>query len=141
MKKETFEKWYEEYRKGTYVVIVKETYHGEFTKQTRMVVRFVNYYNIESVIAKGKSEKDSKARDYEETYIPHILKLNRNTNNILLNCYVTNHHKAHSRYFYQGYEISEEEYYEQSGDTKKNYPQSVLYSMKLEDIVSVGGRQ
>jgi len=140
MTRETFTKWFESYHKGTYTKVTKETYHGEFTKRTEMVVRFVNYYNIESVKAKGKSD-NNKPREYEEQYIPHILKRNKNTNNILLCCYTTNHHKAHTKYFWQGVEISEEDYYLLSGDIKKNYQQSVIYLMKLEDIVKVGGIQ
>ena len=140
MKQETFQKWFEKYHKGSYVVIVKETYHGDFTKQTKMVTRFVNYYNIESVKAKGKTET-SKARDYEQQIIPHVLKRNTNTNNVLLSVYVTNHHKAHSRYFWQGVEINEDDYYLMSGDTRKDYAPTPLFMFKLDDVVSVGGIQ
>lgn len=137
MTKETFKRWYETYRKGTYVPIVKVTDKDGFEKHTRMVGRFVNYYNIASVKAKGTGE--SKPRDYEQQIIPHILKTNLNTQNDLLMVYTTNHHKAHTKYYYKGVEISKEEYYKGIGEKEKNYAPSVLFSMKLNDILSVGG--
>ena len=140
MRTETFQNWYENtYIKGTYVVIEKITFKGEFTKLTRMVARFVNYYNIESVKAKGKSENESKPRDYEKAIIPHVLKENLNTQNTLLMVYKTNHHKAHSKYYYHDMEISEQEYYEQSGDKKKDYGDTPLFMFKMQDVLSVGG--
>ena len=133
---EQIKKWYETYRKGTYVAVIKETTKNGYTKQTRMVVRFVNYYNIASVKAKGTSE--SKPRDYEQQIIPHVLKLNTNTNNELLMCYTTNHHKAHSKYMYEGLPITKEQYYEGIGEKEKNYAPSVVYSMKAQEIVMIG---
>ena len=134
---EQIKKWYETYRKGTYVAVLKETTKNGFTKQTRMVVRFVNYYNIASVKAKDTSAV-RKTRDYEIQIIPHVLKLNTNTNNELLMCYTTNHHKAHSKYFYQDMPITKEQYYEGIGEKEKTYAPSVVYSMKANEIVMIG---
>lgn len=139
MTKETFKDIYENYKKGTYIVVVKATKKNGYEKRTRMVGRFVNYYNIASVKAKGTTE--SKPRDYEKQIIPHVLKTNLNTQNDLLMVYTTNHHKAHSKYFYNGEEISKEEYYNGIGEKEKNYAPSVLFSMKLNEIYSVGGIQ
>lgn len=133
---EQIKKWYETYRKGTYVVVKKETTKNGYTKQTRMVVRFVNYYNIASVKAKGTSE--GKARVYEISIIPHVLKTNLNTQNDLLMCYTTNHHKAHNVYLHEGKPITKEQYYEGINEKEKNYPFSVVYSMKANEIVSIG---
>ena len=141
MKRETFKKWYEEqYQKGTYVVVVKDHTLGDFSKVTKMVTRFVNYYNIESVKARA-TQSESKPREYEEQIIPHILKHNKNTKNDLLMCYVTNHHKAHTKFYYKDMEITEEEYYSKSGDKKKAYGETPLFMMKLDEIKSVGGIQ
>lgn len=140
MREETFKSFYQNYKKGSYVVLEKVTIKNGFVKKTKMVVRFVNYYNIASVKAKYENGMPStKARDYEEQIIPHILKLNKNTNNLLLCVYVTNHHKVYNTYYYQDMEISEEEYYTMSGDVKKNNNPSVIYNMKLQDILSIGG--
>lgn len=140
MTKETFKNWYEnKYKKGAYVVVEKTTSKNDYVKKTRMVGRFVNYYNIASVKAKGTTE--SKPRDYEKAIIPHVLKTNLNTQNDLLMVYTTNHHKAHTSYYYKGVEIDEDTYYMGIGEKKKTYPQSVLFSMKLNEIYSVGGIQ
>ena len=136
MTREQFEKWYETYHKGTYVVVEKETAFGEFTRRVKAVTRFVNYYNIESVKARGKGE--SKPREYEEQIIPHVLKHNHNTGNDLVLIYTTNHHKAYATYYWRDIEISEEEYYLMSGDKKKNWKDSLLYMFKLEDIKRLG---
>ena len=139
MKKETFQKWFENnYHKGTYVVIEKMTITGDFAKLTRMVGRFVDYYNIASVIAKGKKDTGKK-RDYEIQIIPHVLKTNTNTGNDLLMVYKTNHHKAHSKYFYLGTEISKDDYYSMSGEKQKEYGDTPLFMFKMQEVVSVGG--
>lgn len=138
MTREQIIKWYETYRKGTYAVITKETTKNGFTKRTRMVVRFVNYYNIASVKAKGTSGQ-SKPRDYEKQIIMHVLKENLNTKNDLLMCYTTNHHKAHNVYLHYDTPITKEQYYEGIGEKEKATAPSVVYSMKAQDIVSIGG--
>ena len=140
MTKETFKKWFEsKYHKGTYVVVIKNTKKNGYEKTTRMVARFVNYYNIASIKAKGTTE--SKPRDYEQAIIPHVLKTNLNTQNDLLMVYTTNHHKAHTTYTYNGAPITKEQYYQGIGEKEKNYAPSVLFSMKLNEILSVGGIQ
>ena len=106
-----------------------------------MVGRFVNYYKLKSVIAKGKTEDMSKKRDYEKTIIPHVLKENLNTKNTLLMVYKTNHHRAYSTYYYCGMEITEEEYYLGIGEKKKDYGDTPLFMFKLNEIVSVGGKK
>lgn len=140
MTRKQFEEWYKGYHKGTYVVVIKSTKKNGYEKTTRMVARFVNYYNIKSVIEKGTAT-NTKPRDYELQIIPHILKTNLNTQNDLLMVYTTNHHKAHTKYYYNGIEIDKETYYKGTGEKEKNYAPSVLFSMKLNDIYSVGGIQ
>lgn len=139
MKQETFINFYQnDYKKGTYVKVVKETIKGHFSKVTEMVARFVNYYNIERVKAKGTST-NSKPREYEEQIIPHILKRNLNTNNDLVMVYKTYHHRAYTKFYFGDMEISEEEYYAQSGDKKREHGETPVFAMKLDEIKSVGG--
>ena len=117
--------------------VVRETTKNGFTRQTKVVCRFVNYYNIESVKAKGTST--SKARDYEISIIPHVLKTNTNTNNDLLMCYATNHHHPHEHFIHEGKPITKEQYYLGIGEKERKHNASVVYAMKLNEIVSVGG--
>lgn len=133
MKRETFINFYESYHKGSYVPILRETNKNGFRKLTRIVVRFVNYYNIKSVIEKGTSG-EQKARDYEEQIIPHVLKVNHNTNNTLLMVYKTNHHKAHTTYYHNDEEISEDEYYLGINEKKKKQSDTPLFMFKLEEV-------
>ena len=137
MTKNDFQKWYDNYHKGTYVVVLRETTIKGFTRQTKVVCRFVNYYNIESV--KAKVTGTSKPREYEKQIIPHVLKTNLNTNNDLLMCYATNHHKAHEKFIYEGKPITKEQYYLGIGEKERKHNESVVYAMKLNEIVSVGG--
>jgi len=128
--------FFDNYKKGTYTRLTKATTKNGFTKVTKMVCRFVNYYNIASVKAKGTTPKP--AREYEETIIPHVLKINHNTNNTLLQVYVTNHHKAHTTYYYNDVVITEAEYYAGIGEKKREYAPTPLYSFKADEVVSLG---
>lgn len=139
MKIENVLSFFGNYKKGTYTRIVKETTtESGYTKRTKLVGRFVNYYNIKEVVEQGKSEKEYKVRDFEEQIIPHILKKNLNTKNILLCVYTTKHHKAYTTYYHNGYEITEEEYYLKSGEKKKPHSLTPVFNFKLSDIVTLG---
>lgn len=131
--------FFRKYKKGTYTRVVKETTtESGYKKVTKMVGRFVNYYNIKEVVMSGKSEKESKPRLFEEQIIPHILKKNLNTLNVLLCVYTTKHHKARTTYYHNGYEITEEEYYLHSGEKKKSYGETPVFNFKLKDVVKLG---
>ena len=136
MKKEQIIRFFDTYKKGTYTKVVKATTKNGFTKVTKMVCRFVNYYNVASVKEKGATPQ--APRDYEETIIPHILKVNHHTNNTLLNVYVTNHHKAHTEYYYNDTIITEAQYYEGIGEKKRDYAPTPLFSFKADEVVSLG---
>ena len=136
MKQEQIIRFFDTYKKGTYTKVVKETIKNGFMKRTKMVCRFVNYYNIASVKAKGAEPKP--AREYEETIIPHVLKINHNTNNTLLQVYATNHHRAHVEYYYNDVAISEADYYAGIGEKKRDYAPTPLFSFKADEVVSLG---
>lgn len=137
MTKNDFEKWYKNYHKGTYVSVVKEHELNGYVKQVKLTTRFINYYEMQQVKAKGTSE--GKTRDYEEQIIPHVLKLNTNTNNLLLMVYDTNHHKHHTHYTYKGIPITKEQYYEGTQEKQKTYAKGLVETWKLSEIVSIGG--
>ena len=129
--------FFKNYKKGTYKSLIRETTtESGYTKRTKIVSRFVNYYNIKEVVMSGP--KESKPREYEKSIIPHILKENLNTKNILLCAYSTKHHKPHTTYYYKGYKITKEEYYAKSGEKEKPYRETLVFNYKLSDIVSLG---
>ena len=128
--------FFENYKRGSYTTITKKTEKNGFVKLSRMVCRFVNYYNIKQVKEKGASHQAPRA--FEIQIIPHILKLNTNTNNLLLCVYTTNHHKAHTKYFYNDAEISASEYYEGIGEKPRENNATQVFNFKACEIVSIG---
>lgn len=135
MTQQQFKDFYKNYRPGSYTRLTKEKTIGDYKKVTSMVVRFINYYHIKTVMDRGNTEP--KPRPYEIAIIPHILKLNTNTNNLLLCVYNTNHHKTTSLYYYKDQPITADEYYAASGDKLVNN-NSVVYNIKLNDVVTIG---
>ena len=136
MTKEAIILFFNNYKRGSYTTIKKETEKNGFKKVVTMVCRFVNYYNIKSIKEKGASE--TKARPYEVAIIPHILKLNTNTNNLLLCVYTTNKHHAKTSYYYNGETITEAQYYEGIGEKKRDNAPSVIINFKACEVVSLG---
>lgn len=130
--------FFKTYKRGCYTKIVKTTQKDGYIKKVVVVGRFVNYYNIKSVKEKATTTAQKK-RDYERVIIPHILKLNTNTNNLLLCVYATNHHRAKTTYFYKDKEISEAEYYAGINEKKRDNDKSIVYNFKACDVVALGG--
>lgn len=131
-----FEEFYNSYKRGTYTKLVKQKTTGNFKKVTTAVVRFVNYYNIKTI--KEKTTAAAAApRLYELQIIPHVLKQNLNTKNVLLCAYATNHHRAHNKYYEGDVQITKEEYYLKSGEKEKSSA-SIVYNLKIDDVVSIG---
>lgn len=138
MKQENIINFFENYKRGTYTKLIKEKDNKNgYKKVTAVVVRFINYYHIKSVKEKT-SGKAIKNRDYELQIIPHILKLNKNTNNVLLCAYTTNKHKPHAVYYYNDEIISADEYYKNSGDKLNENKIGLVYTLKISDIVQIG---
>ena len=135
MTQQQFINFYKGYKPGSYTRLTNEKITGDYKKVTSMVIRFINYYHIKAVAERGNIEP--KPRPYEVQLIPHILKLNTNTNNLLLCVYNTNHHKTTSLYYYKDQQITAAEYYAASGDKLTNN-NSVVYSIKLNDVVTIG---
>lgn len=128
------------YKRGTYTTLEKQTEKNGYTKITSCVCRFVNYYNIKTVKAQNKQPIK---KDYERIIIPHILKENTNTKNVLLLVYTTKNskQKAKTSYFYNGEPITKAQYYEGIQEKEKNYNIDNLFTVKLCDVLSIGGVQ
>lgn len=130
--------FFKNYKRGSYTRIVKTTNKDGYIKTVSMVCRFVNYYNIKEI---KEANKQPIKKDYEKIILPHILKENTNTNNILLLVYLTknNRQKAKTQYFYNNDPITEAEYYNGIKENKKAFAPSCVMSFKLCDVVSIGG--
>lgn len=133
-----FTKFYDSYKHGSYTKLIKQKTSGNYKKVTTMIIRFVNYFNIKSVKEKQTDSTQIKTRDYEIQIIPHVLKLNTNTNNLLLSAYKTNKHKAYTKYYLNDIEITENEYYLNSGDKKRNNNDTIIFNFKLCDVLKIG---
>ena len=129
--------FFKDYHGGSYTTMTKKTEKNGFVKITRCVVRFVNYYNIKEI--KNQNKQQAAAREFERVIIPHILKENINTKNILLSCYTTKKHKTKTSYFYNDIEITEDQYYTGLKEKKKNYNIDNIFIVKLCDVVNLGG--
>ena len=139
MKQEQIIRFFDTYKKGTYTKIVKETTKNGFTKRTKMVCRFVNYYNIGVVKAKGATPRP--LREWEETIIPHVLKINHNTNNTLPEIEVPDSlikDAAQNSDVAIITPITEEAYYLGIGEKKRDYAPTPLFSFKADEVVALG---
>ena len=139
MKKDNFLKFYDTYKKGSFtkVIKLKDNKNGYFKKSV-FLARFVNYYNIKEVKEKNQDATSIKKRDYELQIIPHILKLNLNTNNLLLCIYPVKNHKTQSIYYFNDMEITADQYYKNSGDKIPDNKPSLIYTLKLDEVLTIG---
>lgn len=132
--------FFKSYKRGTYTTIQREANKNGYTKIVKLVCRFVNYYNIKTV--KAENRQPIK-KDYERVILPHILKENTNTKNILLLVYTTKNskQKAQTSYFYNDEPITKAQYYEGIQEKEKAYNIDNLFTVKACDVVSIGGMQ
>ena len=125
------------YKSGTYTTVLKATEKNGYKKVCFYVCRFVNYYSIKEIKAQNKA---SVKRDYERVIIPHILKENTNTNNILLSCYTTKNskQKTNTKYYFNDIEITKQQYYDGIKEKEKKYNIDNLFNIKIDDILKIG---
>lgn len=129
-----------ELKKGKfYKMIVEKVESNGYSRLITIKTRFVNYYNIASVKAEGKTPSTkSMANTY--TIIPHILTYNTKTKNFLLHCYETPNSKTRVVYKNDyGVEITKEEF-EMVNPPKKTYGSSkpIVRQYKVKDIIHIG---
>jgi hypothetical protein len=132
------ENFFKNYKRGAYTRIEKATNKNGYEKRVAMVCRFVNYYNIKQV---KEANKTPTHKEYERIILPHILKENTNTKNILLMVYMTQNtrQKAKTSYFYNGAVISEDAYYQGIGEKKRPSSATPVICFNINDVVSLGG--
>ena len=126
------------YHTGTYTTVIKATEKNGYKKISFCVCRFVNYYNIKE--NKMQNKTPSKIVNYERIIIPHILKENTNTNNILLSCYTTKNsrQKTKTKYYFNDVEITKQQYYDGIKEKEKKYNIDNLFNIKIDDILKIG---
>ena len=101
----------------------------EYTKVSNGVVRIVKYRNIKQV----KAKLSVKAPSSKQWLIEDLLSYNQNTGNYLVSLGTT-HIKPSSKYYVNGKEVNKEEY---EMVIKPNTNDSVIFSVKLENLISI----
>ena len=125
--------------RGSYFTVVYQKVIKGCKKLTTTTVRLVNY----SSTPKGKeaalknADKPKNANTHSE-YLGNNLIYNTNTQNTLLQVFLTNnpHHRPHSIYSkVNGDEITKDEWYEITG--KKPSAPDTMFTININDIVMI----
>lgn len=120
-------------KKGQMVKVHYQTKGKElgYTKETQMVVRFVEYANINGVQAKGKANPN-------ESYDNNGIIYNSNTQEYYLQMATINtNYKPETHYYLNGVEITKNEY-EIANPSKPRTQPLVVFRKNIKDIISLG---
>ena len=103
-----------------------------YSKETTTTIRFVEYAHLQGVEIKGKPNKN------ENYIVDNILLYNSNTNNYYFRFEtIETPYKAKVKYYYNGIEITKEEYEKVNPPRKSNTPLKTFIK-KIQDIKSIG---
>lgn len=118
-------------KKGQMTKVHYFTTKGAYTKDTEMVVRFVEYSHIKGVQAKGKVNPNESYDKYGVIY-------NKNTNKFYLQMATINtKYKANVHYFLNGAEITKEQY-ESANPSNPNKKPSPVIRKDISEIIAIG---
>ena len=119
--------------KGRITPIHYITIKGDYTKETKTLVRFVKYANIKGVVVVGKTNPNETKDDASEFII-----YNSNTNKHYLQIStIDTGAKAQVRYYYQGNEITKEQY-DLANPPRPSKQPLVVFRKDIADIISIG---
>lgn len=129
-------------KRGQYLTITFRKVLGDFVKTTTTTIRLVNYNNVKAVKEKKalKGEKTTITNELTkkpsaDKYLGNNLIYNENTGKTRLQVFLTNHHKPHCVYEYQGQEITQDEWYAESGDKKSTH--EIMFAINIENIIAI----
>jgi len=142
MELETLQNILNSKKRGQYLTITYQKVLGDYKKTTTTTIRLVDYNNVKAVKEMKKAKGyDPNATIKEPTkpsankYLGNNLVYNENTGKTRLQVFLTNKHQPHCIYEYQGKEISQDQWYAESGD-KKATP-SIMFSVLVENILAI----
>lgn len=142
MELETLQNILNSKKRGQYLTITYQKVLGDYKKTTTTTIRLVDYNNVKAVkemkAAKGidpNAAKPSTKKLSADHYLGNNLIFNVNTQKTRLQVFLTNKHKPHCIYEYQGKEISQDQWYAESGD-KKATP-SIMFSINVDNILAI----
>ena len=129
-------------KRGQYFTIVYCKAIGDYTKTTTTTVRLVDYNNVKAVkeakakkLMENPTQQQTSPKKSNDTHLGNNLIYNANTNKTRLQVFLTNHHKPHCVYEYQGNEIDRETYYE--GTHEKPSTPSIMFTINIDNIIAI----
>lgn len=119
-------------KKGAITKVHYVTNKGDYSKETKTCVRFVEYANIKGVTPKGKGNPN------ESHTIKNMLIYNQNTDKYYLQmATIKTNHKAQVTYYHNGVEITKQEF-EMANPPRPNSQPLVVFRKDIADIISIG---
>lgn len=119
-------------KKGTITRVHYITTKGNYTKETETCVRFVKYANIKGVQVAGKTNPN------ETNKIAEFVIYNQKTDKYYLQmATIKTNHKAQVKYYYNGNEITKQEY-DLANPPRPNNQPLVVFRKDIADIISIG---
>ena len=119
-------------RKGTITKVHYVTIKGDYTKETQTKVRFVKYGNIAGVTVAGKTNPN------EQKTTSEFVIFNAKTNKHYLQmATIKTKSKAQVKYYYQGKEITKQEY-DLANPPRPSTQPLVVFRKDINDIISIG---
>ena len=127
-------------KRGQFITITYKKVLGDYVKTTTTTIRLVDYNNVKAVKEKKalegpKTTITGAKKPSADQHLGNNLIYNANTGKTRLQVFLTNHHKPHCVYEYQGKEITKEQWYNESGD-KQSTP-TIMFSINIENIIAI----
>lgn len=117
---------------GRIVKVHYKTIKGDYSKETKTTVRFVEYAHIKGVVPKGKGNGN------ENHIIKNMLIYNNNTKKYYLQmATIKTNHNAQVNYFYNGKPITKADY-DLANPPRPNTQPLVVFRKDIADIISIG---
>lgn len=139
MKVQNFQNIYQRIKPGTlHTIHTLKVLANGYSKETKMLVRFVNYYNVKAVKESGKTPSQGQPNPNIQVLIPHVLTFNQNTGNFLVHCYPVANHKAKSIYKdNQGNTIDKVAYELVNKPRPSSNGARIVFQVNVNDIVDI----
>ena len=117
---------------GRMVKVHYKTIKNGYRKETKTIVRFVEYAHISGVVAKGKGNGN------ESHIIKNMVIYNSNTKKYYLQmATIKTNHKAEINYFYNDQPITKADY-DLANPPRPNAQPLVVFRKDIADIISIG---
>jgi len=128
-------------KRGQYLTITYHKVLGDYVKTTTTTVRLVDYHNTKAykekmALKEPKTTISSQPKKPSaDKHLGNNLVYNENTGKTRLQVFLTNHHKPHCIYEYQGKEITKDQWYNESGD-RQSTP-DIMFSIDIANILAI----